>query len=296
MKLLIIGGSGFVSGTLAHRALDAGHAVWTVTRGERALPAGVTSLIVDRQDREAFAAAVAGAGMTWDLVVDCIGFAPGDAEQDAAVFKERAKHLVFISTDFVYEPSARQFPQGEEGVFQCEGYGGNKRRCEQIFESVDCGDMAWTVLRPCHIYGPGSLLGCLPEHGRDAALIEKLRAGKPLRLVGGGHFLQQPILARDLADLCLSAAGAEAGYGQIFCAAGPDIVESKTYYQIIADILGVQMTVEEMPVSAYLADHPGSANFLCHRIYDMRKLEASGLAVPSTSLKQGLREHIESLL
>jgi nucleoside-diphosphate-sugar epimerase len=296
MNLLIIGGSGFVSGTLAQRALEADHAVWTVTRGERALPEGVTPLIVDRQDRVAFAAAIADANATWELVVDCIGFAPADAEQDIAVLRDRAKHLVFISTDFVYEPSVRRFPQGEQGIFQREGYGGNKRLCEEVFETGDCGDMAWTVLRPCHIYGPGSLLGCLPEHGRDAGLIDKLRAGVPLKLVGGGHFLQQPILARDLAELCLSAAGNRASYGQIFCAAGPDIVESRRYYQIIADFLGVNMTVEEVPVSTYLAQNPGSANFLCHRIYDLRKLEASGLAVPSTSLEQGLREHFERLV
>ncbi len=295
LNILIIGGSGFVSGTLARRALAAGHAVWTVTRGQRSLPDGATPLIADRQDRDAFAAAIAGADTSWDLVVDCIGFAPADAEQDIAVFRERAAHLVFISTDFVYEPSARRFPQGEEGLFQAEGYGGNKRRCELVLENSDCGDMAWTVVRPCHIYGPGSLLGCLPEHGRDAGLLDKLRAGEALKLVGGGYFLQQPILARDLADLCLSAAGNAASYGQIFCAAGPDIVESRTYYQIIADILGVEMTIEEVPVSGYLAENPGASNFLCHRIYDMSKLSASGLAVPSTSLAQGLQEHVESL-
>ena len=296
LNILIIGGSGFVSGTLARQALSAGHTVWTVTRGERNLPDGVKPLIVDRQDREAFSSTIAGANMTWDLVVDCIGFVPEDAEQDIAVFKERTNQLVFISTDFVYEPSKRQFPQGEEGYFQNEGYGGNKRLCEQVFENSDCGAMAWTVLRPCHIYGPGSLLGCLPEHGRDAGLIDKLRAGESLKLVGGGYFLQQPILARDLADLCLSVADNENSNGQIFCAAGPDIVESKTYYQIVAEILGVGMSVEEVPVTDYLSENPGASNFLCHRIYDLSKLSDSGLAVPSTPLVQGLREQVESLL
>ena len=32
--------------------------------------------------------------------------------------------------------------------------------------------MQWTILRPCHIYGPGSQLGCLPLHGRDPKLID----------------------------------------------------------------------------------------------------------------------------
>ena len=48
MKILILGGSGFVSGTLARLALARGHQVWAVTRGQRALPQGVTGLAVGR--------------------------------------------------------------------------------------------------------------------------------------------------------------------------------------------------------------------------------------------------------
>jgi nucleoside-diphosphate-sugar epimerase len=296
LNILIIGGSGFVSGTLAERALAAGHAVWTVTRGQRPLPDGATPLVVDRQERDQFASTIAAAGVTWDLVVDCIGFAPADAEQDIEVFRTRTKHLVFVSTDFVYEPSARRYPQAEEGVFQTGGYGGNKRRCELVFANSDCGNMAWTVLRPCHIYGPGSQLGCLPLHGRDPKLIEKMQAGKTLELVGGGHFLQQPILARDLADLILSVSDNPRCYNQIFCAAGPDIVESVDYYRIIADVLGVELSVAELSVADYLTANPDAANFLCHRIYDMGKLVDAGLQTPSTSLQEGLAEHVASLI
>jgi 2'-hydroxyisoflavone reductase len=84
MNVLIIGGSGFLSGTLARRALAAGHAVWCVTRGRRPLAPGVTALVADRRDPDAFAAAVRGAGVRWDLAVDCIAFEPADTAQDAA--------------------------------------------------------------------------------------------------------------------------------------------------------------------------------------------------------------------
>ncbi|NQX00440.1 hypothetical protein HQ447_07250, partial [bacterium] len=42
LRILIIGGSGFVSGTLARMAVARGYAVTVVTRGQRAVPAGVT--------------------------------------------------------------------------------------------------------------------------------------------------------------------------------------------------------------------------------------------------------------
>ncbi len=305
-KILIIGGSGFLSGTLARCALAAGHQVGAVTRGHKPLPAGVAAIEADRKDRAGFAGAMKAAftssGQPWDLVVDCIGFVAEDAQQDIEVFRDKAHHLVFISTDFVFNPAHRKFPQSETSDFYLpDGYGGNKRRCElELIKATEADGridgMAWTILRPCHIYGPGSQLGCLPLHGRDPQLIATLQAGQALKLVGGGHFLQQPILAADLAQLILSCAGNTQSYGQLYMAAGPDIIESHQYYRIIAEILGVDLKIEELSVSAYAAQNPDKLSFLCHRIYDLQKLRAHGLKVPSTPIESGLREHVLSML
>jgi len=295
-NLLIVGGSGFLSGTLAKRAISRGYRVWAVTRGQRLLPEGVTGLIADRQDKAAFERAVSAAQVKWDLVVDCIAFGPEDIQQDIAVFDGLAGQLVFVSTDFVYDPKYRQFPQSEEiGHFIGAGYGYQKLLAETELANY-AGDMLWTIVRPCHIYGPGSKLGCLPAHSRDADLIRRLQMGEPLRLVGGGYFLQQPILARDLADFILAIHGNPKSYRQVLNVAGPDVIESRAYYQIIADILGVNLTIEEIPVGQYLNENPSAGSFLCHRFYNLAKAESLGIALPGTTIVQGLREHVESLL
>jgi hypothetical protein len=49
-------------------------------------------------------------------------------------------------------------------------------------------------------------------------------------------------------------------------------------------------------VTQHLAANPDTAPFLCHRIYDLGKLRAAGVAVPGTSITRGLREHVSSLL
>ena len=297
-NILLIGGSGFVSGTTAHQALAQGHNVWAVTRGQRPLLDGVTPVTVNRDDREEFAKTIASLNQTWDLVIDGIGYDPEDAQQDIAVLKDKTDHLVFISTDFVFDPAHRQFPQLEEtDHYLTDTYGGKKRLCELEFINGDTGKMNWTVVRPCHIYGPGSKLGCLPNHGRDDNLIDHIRAGKPLELVGGGHFLQQPILAKDLANLMLSTLGNAQTHNQIFQAAGPEIIESREFYFIIADILGVDRPdIIELPVGDYLKENPGRASFCCHRIYSLDKLESAGVAVPATPVYDGLNEHVESML
>lgn len=107
LNILLIGGSGFVSGTLARVAIAAGHTVWAVTRGQRAMPAGVIPIVADRKDRAGFAQAIAAQAQQWDLVVDSIGYEVEDAQQDIDLFRERTKHLVFISTDSVFDPFHR---------------------------------------------------------------------------------------------------------------------------------------------------------------------------------------------
>ena len=297
LRLLIVGGSGHVSGTLARAAVAQGHDVWTVTRGLRALPEGVRPILVDREEPERFAEAVREADTEWDMVVDCICYRPEAMRQDIALFGGLTDHFAFVSTDFVYDPARRRFPQPEDAEHYCVGGGGameyglNKRLCERELMEADTGGMQWTVFRPCHVYGGTSLLGCLPEHGRDPRLIERLRQGEPLRLLGGGHFLQQPVLCSDLAEMILSAEGVKRAYGEVFNAAGPDIVESRRYYEIVAETLRVGLTVEEALVSEYLERRPEQAPFACHRIYDMAKARDCGLKTPATPIELGVRSH-----
>lgn len=297
MKILVVGGSGFVSGTLARCATASGHKVWAVTRGRRPLPDGVRPLIADRHDGTAFRDAILGTRETFDLCVDCIAYRAEDVRQDLAVLPPVTGHFVLISTDFVYDPVHRLFPQPADArrYLRDESYGAHKRRCEETLLAADTGSMRWTVLRPCHIYGPGSLLGCLPQHGRDPDLIARLRRGEPLRLVGAGRFLQQPLFAEDLAAVALGCASAREAHGRILNTAGPEWVESVQYYRIVAELLGTDLRVEEIPVTTYLAAHPEHASFLCHRIYDLSPLAAAGLPVPATPLAEGLRRHLQSL-
>ena len=89
MNLLIIGGSGHVSGTLAQAALGGGHDVWTITSGKRPLPEGVNPLISDRHDYEALTTIVAGEEIVWDLVVDCICYDVPDIRQAGYLRQDR---------------------------------------------------------------------------------------------------------------------------------------------------------------------------------------------------------------
>jgi nucleoside-diphosphate-sugar epimerase len=96
--------------------------------------------------------------------------------------------------------------------------------------------------------------------------------------------------------MAFSCFGNTAARGEIFHAAGPEVVESRDYYRIIGEVLGVQVTFEEIPVSEYLREEPTMGSFCCHRIYPMDKARSASLTIPKTSLREGLRMHVESLI
>jgi nucleoside-diphosphate-sugar epimerase len=301
MKILLLGGSGFLSGTMARCALRDGHEVWAVTRGQKQLLPSLHSIVADRKNASEFACAIATANQHWDLVIDCIGYSADDAKQDLECFATRAEHLVFISTDFVLGPIDRPWKVDETyDRFNDTPYGIGKRAAEEVLlihaQQSRASKMRVTVLRPCHIYVPGSLLGCLPKHGRDPQLIDRIKRGESLTLVGGGFFLQQPVFAEDLWTMAVSCFNNEHTNGQIYFAPGPDIVESREFYRIIANILGVDLTIDEVSITDYLREHPEHASFCAHRVYDTGKAKRHALKLPGTPPRLGLSRHVEDAL
>lgn len=297
MKLLIMGGSGFVSGYLTEKALKAGHELWCVTRGQRQLDDRVHSVTADRNDENALMQALEKAGTRFDAVLDCICFNAEQAETALRVLSRYSGRIVVISTDSVYHPAHKTVPQNEDApVYLTDGgYGANKREMEEVFLRDGGRRMHYTLFRPGHIFGYGSKMGCYPEVSRRDDTVDLIRSGEPLPLVGGGEFLIHPIYAGDLCDCMLAAVNNEKTYDRIFCIGGPDIIPNAEYYRILGGLLGTEVKIETIPLEGYLEAHPQFSGHLCHRAYDLTRLKEAGLPLPSTHLKDGLREQLAKM-
>lgn len=298
MKLLIIGGSGFVSGHVMDAALQAGHEVWYVTRGLRSAVPNAHAVIADRDDTEAFRTALQQLGQRFDAVLDCICFNDTQARAAMEILPVFTSRLIAISTDSCYDSAYKTVPQNEHGekYFEDDSYGAKKRRMELAFINECPDNLKWTLFRPPHMYGPKSELGCFPTHTRQKDLLDHLRAGKPVALVGSGDYLLQALDARDLASAMIASIGNEKTYNEIFCIAGPDVITNKQYFEILGDILKLPVTFEHLPEEGYVEAHPDAAIYFCDRVYDLSKLKNAGLPVPSVSLRQGLSEQAEYLI
>jgi nucleoside-diphosphate-sugar epimerase len=248
----------------------------------------VQQIVADRSDLPAFRSAVQG--QEFDAVLDAICFTPEQARQDVDCFSGRAGRLVMISTDFVYSVGPLPVPISETALRDAPTeYGRNKAAAEDVLLGAG-DDLAASVLRPPHIVGAGGLLGTGSLQGRDPALPTRLRRGEPIVLLEGGALLIQPADRRDIARACLAVLAAPATIGKAYNIAGPEAVTTRRYYEIVAEALGVPLTVASLPSDVYLKAFPNNRSFARHRAYSLDALARDAAFRPTISLETSLQE------
>jgi len=201
MKLLVLGGTRFLSREVATQAVARGWDVTCACRGASGpVPEGATHLPWDRTDAEP--AAVADGG--WDAVVD-VSRLPSQVL--SAVAATSHAHWVFVSTVSVYadnaspamEPLLDPITDDVDLAVDPEAYGGMKVACEQIVQS---GAPSSVVARPGLIVGPGD------PTGRFAYWPQRLSRGGEVLAPGRPDDVVQVIDVRDLAAWLLVLAEA----------------------------------------------------------------------------------------
>lgn len=196
MKLLVLGGTRFLSREVATRAVGRGWDVTCACRGTSGpVPEGARHLRWDRADPPP--AEVVDGG--WDAVVD-VGRLP--SQVSAAVAATPDAHWVFVSTVSVYadnaspamEPLLDPITDDVDLAVDPEAYGGMKVACEQ---AVTATAASAVVVRPGLIVGPGD------PTGRFAYWPQRLARGGEVLAPGRPEDVVQVIDVRDLADWLL---------------------------------------------------------------------------------------------
>jgi nucleoside-diphosphate-sugar epimerase len=200
MRLLVLGGTVFLSRAVAADAVARGHDVTCAARGRSgSVPDGARLVEVDRS------AGPSALGGEFDAVVDV---ARHPSWVRAAVEAHSAAHWVFVSTLNVYADDAT--PGGtpatlplvepiEEDVDlaeQPEAYGPMKVACERI---VLDGATSAMVMRPGLIVGPGD------PTGRFSYWPRRLAAGGEVLAPGDPADVMQVADVRDLAAWAVTA-------------------------------------------------------------------------------------------
>lgn len=160
-KILVLGGTSWLGGTVAASAVAQGHEVTCLARGQSgAVPTGARLVTGDRDDAGAYAALPRSE--TWDLVVD-VARQPGHVRGAVKALSDRAEHWTFVSSGSVY--ASHDAPQADESAALLpalaadtaapEEYGEAKVACEQAV--VHARGPGALIVRPGLIVGHGDL-------------------------------------------------------------------------------------------------------------------------------------------
>ncbi|MEV0821090.1 NAD-dependent epimerase/dehydratase family protein [Nonomuraea rubra] len=205
MKVLVMGGSGFLGRAVVETALAQGHEVTTFNRGRSG--ADVPGVEAVRGDREAPAdLARLAEGRSWDVVVDTSGYVPRVVGESVRMLSGRAATYAFVSSvsavdGFPAKPAVEEAPgwacapdagpdDGDYGVLKA----GCERAVEQGF------DGSALIVRPGVILGPHEDVARLPwwltRISRGGRVLAPGDPSAPLQLVD----------ARDVASFTLGQA------------------------------------------------------------------------------------------
>lgn len=157
LKLLILGGTGFIGPHLVRRALSHGHSVSIFTRGRRDgdLPAGVERLVGDRNGQ-----LDALKGRVWDAVIDDSATNPNWVKLTTELLHESGRYLFTSSTGVYYPYLKRGLAEADpvhttlgDAKDGSEKFGTDKAQCEALVQQAF--GARGIVVRPTYIVGPG---------------------------------------------------------------------------------------------------------------------------------------------
>jgi 2'-hydroxyisoflavone reductase len=157
LRILILGGTGFIGPHQVKAALDRGHTLTLFNRGRTnpGLFPDLETLLGDRDgDLESLR------NREWDCVIDNSGFEPEQVALSAGLLRDAVRQYLFVSTQSVYSDRSiidqdETGHIGRAGVPEQEwsGYGPLKALCEK--ELTDAMPGRATIVRPAVIVGPG---------------------------------------------------------------------------------------------------------------------------------------------
>ena len=160
LRILVLGGTGFIGPHMVREALRRGHEVSLFNRG-RTNNELFPDLELFKGDRNNGLQSLEGGD--WDVVVDNSGYVPRHAEDSASLLSPVVSHYLYVSTISVYAVSPAPITEAsplatmpDETVEEVTGetYGPMKALCEQRV-LAEMGADRTTILRPTYICGPG---------------------------------------------------------------------------------------------------------------------------------------------
>ena len=283
MRVLVVGGTEFISLHLVRALLRDRHEVVVLNRGRHPgrVPAGVKTIVADRKDHAALGRVLAGE--RFDGLVD-ITYAPttgDDVRALLAALDGRAGHAIFVSTGRVHD-HALPIPYHEDTPrnLYWGDYAKNKIEGEDAYLR---SGLPASVVRPTHVFGP------LNTRNNETFFFDRLVRGRPVLVPGPGGWLRQFGHVEDLADAMAAMLGDRRAFGRAYNVSGEESITQVGFVELIAEVI-------ERPASlVHVAKAPFGQNLVydCHAVYTTTRIRAELGLRPRYTLASGLAQTFE---
>lgn len=248
MRVLFIGGTGFISTAVSRLAVNQGMELYLLNRGRRgpetgmAAPTGSKSIVADVKDVAGLRRAIEG--MEFEVVVDWIAYKPEDVERDIAVFGGRTKQFVFISSASAYQKPPAHYLITESTPLANPHwqYSRDKIACEErLLQAYREEGFPAVIVRPSLTYDRNFPIaiggwGCY-------TLADRLLKGRPIIVHGDGSSLWVVTHAEDFGRAFLGLLGNERAVGHAFHITSDEVLTWDQIYRTIAEALGVEARI-----------------------------------------------------
>ena len=312
MRILFIGGTGFIGPQVVGRLVEMGHEVTVFHRGEtRAeLPEGVNEIHGDRRDLASFAADFKTAAP--DVVLDMIAYTETDARALVGVFRGVARRAVVLSSADVYGAYGRLLrlesgapaadPLAEDAPVRANLYPYRARAAgpddfkyhyEKILvERAVMSEAALpgTVLRLPAVYGPGD------RQHRLFGYLKRMDDGRPFVMLGYGQARWRWTrgYVSNVADAVALAVTNEGAAARIYNVGETDALTESEWVRALGRAAGWDGQIVIVPEDS-LPEHIASpVDYDHHLATDTRRIRAELGYSERAPREEALRRTIES--
>lgn len=254
MKLLIIGGTGLLSGAVVKEAIRQGIDVTIVNRGKKSkvVPEGVNVIISDYRNKEVMQSSLQG--KHFDAVIDFICFNREQMEYSVKLLSQHCDQYIYISSACVYNyalPGIKT--EDSEKVFEKWSYSVNKWAGECcLVELAKELKVNYTIIRPCITYDDSRIpYGMTPPYGYHWTLVGRILAGKPIIRWNGGTTRWSMMRVEDFVVGLVGVVGNDKAYNQAYNISGDNAYSWNDVISCVEKAVGKKAVFYDMSSDEY---------------------------------------------
>lgn len=257
MDVLLIGGTGVLSGAVTNEAVKRGIDVTVINRGNRTLPDGVKLIKSDRSDFSYIASQLKD--RKFDAVIDFLCYKEQELKESFSLYHNYTNQYFFISSGAVYDTSKGGIcKEDAPKVLPIWPYSANKWAAECLLREmagkVKCN---YTIIRPCVTYGDTRIpYGIYPPYGYHWTFCARALARKPLVRWNEGVNRCNMMRVEDFAVGVVGLIGNKAAYNEAFNICGDETPSFNDVLKCLEHELDCDIPVVDVTSQFYANEIP----------------------------------------